>query len=198
MGEIDEQISEAIERASEGGSRLNSLIAILVALAATCMALGNVKAANLGDKMSQAQAKSVDTWSYYQAKSTKQNLAESTLDQLKSLKEVSTSKDLAALDKRIAQQEEQVARYDKEKADIKKEAEGYQEVYDKLDERGDQFDLSEAAFSLAIALLGITALTQKRWLLAIASVFLMIGFFFNLSGFLNWGFHPDILMNWLG
>lgn len=198
MGEIDEKITEAIEKASEGNSRLHSAIAILVALAATCMALGSVKDGNLGQKMAQAQAKSVDTWSYYQSKSTKQNLAESTLDQLMSMKELSASRTSdAGLEKRIAQNQQLVARYEQEKAEIKKEAEGYQTLYDKLDARGDQFDLSEAAFSLAIALLGITALTQKRWLLAFASILLVVGFFFNLAGFLDWGFHPDALMSWL-
>ena len=40
------------------------------------MAIDNVKDGNIGQAMAQAQAKSVDAWSYYQAKGVKQNLAE--------------------------------------------------------------------------------------------------------------------------
>jgi hypothetical protein len=200
MGDIDEKVSEAVERASEGG-RLNSIVAILVALAATCMALDNVKDGNIGQGMAQAQAKMVDTWSYYQAKSTKQNLAESTLDELVTMKSLGATKGGgvadAAVGERIENYKEQVARYEKEKAAIKTEAEGYQKQYDDLNIRDDQFDLSDAAFSLAIALLGVTALTRKRWLIVMALAFLAVGVTFGLAGFFSWPLHPDKIMSWL-
>src|SRR5260221_11533961 len=87
MAELGETISEAVERAGE--SRLNSTVAILVALAATFVALMSVKDRNLTLGMMQAEAKAVDTWNYYQAKSTKQNFAEATGDELVALKSVS-------------------------------------------------------------------------------------------------------------
>src|SRR6185436_18890375 len=80
MTDISEAVSEAVEHASE--SRLNSVIALLVALIATFMAICGVKAGNLGQAMAEAQAHMVDTWWYYQWKSTKQNLVEATLAQL--------------------------------------------------------------------------------------------------------------------
>ena len=63
--------------------------------------------------------------------------------------------------------------------------------------RHDQFDLSEAAMSVAIALLGVTALTRKRWLLGVAGVFLAVGVLFGVAGFLNWNIHADALVSWL-
>jgi len=197
MGELDETLSAAVERAGE--SRLNSFIALFVALAATCMALDNIKDGNITQNMSQAQARGVDAWSYYQAKGMKQNLAESTLDQLQAARESPSAigPALATLDKRIAAYKAQVAQYEKEKADIKAQAEGFQKQYDDLNQHDDQFDLSDAAFSVSIALLGVTALTRKRWLLGMAGVFLTVGFVFALAGFLGWSLHPDALMSWL-
>ena len=61
----------------------------------------------------------------------------------------------------------------------------------------DQFDFSEAALSVAIALAGITALTQKRWLLVVSGVFMAFGLLFGLSGFLGWNLNPAALMGWL-
>jgi hypothetical protein len=197
VGDIDEAVTGAVERAAE--SRLNSAVAVLVALAATCMALGNIKDGNIAQGMAQAQAKMVDTWSYYQAKGTKQNIAEATLDQLLALEAATAVKGgtAAGLQQRIATYRGLAARYEREKAVIKKEAEGFQQQYDTLNLHDDQFDLSDAAFSVAIALLGVTALTRKRWLLIVAGVGLAVGVVFGLAGFLGWGIHPDGLMSWL-
>ena len=57
----------------------------------------------------------------------------------------------------------------------------------------DQFDLSDAALSIAIALYGISALTRKRWLLVMATGLAAFGMFFSLAGFAGWSTHPDFL-----
>ena len=80
--ELSEQIKEAVEHAEHKASGLGNTVAILVALAATFVALVSVKDRNTTLHMDQAQAKAIDTWNYYQAKSMKQNLSEATLDQL--------------------------------------------------------------------------------------------------------------------
>lgn len=197
MGELDDAVGSAVEQAAN--SRLNSIVAVLVALAATAMALDNIKDGNITQAMAQSQTKAVDAWSYYQAKSTKQNIAEATLDQLQVIRATTQASGagLADVDKRIANYQTQVARYDKEKADIKAQAEGHQAEYDRLNLHDDQFDLSDAGFSVAIALLGVTALTRKRWLLGLAGVFLAVGVIFALAGFFQWPLHPDALMSWL-
>src|SRR4030095_15498333 len=100
MGELDEKVTEAAERGQ--GHVLNSIVAVMVALAATAMSIDNVKDGNVEPAMAQAQAKAVDTWSYYQAKSTKQNLAEATLDQLETMRAIKmAATSAAAVDKRI-------------------------------------------------------------------------------------------------
>ncbi|HEX9366347.1 MAG TPA: DUF4337 domain-containing protein [Vicinamibacterales bacterium] len=197
MGELDEAVSGAIEHARE--SKLNSIVAILVALAATMMALDNIKDGNITQAMEQAETHAVDAWSYYQAKSTKQNIAEATIDQLQALRATIAvgNAALADIDKKIAAYQAQVVRYEKEKADIKAQAEGHQREYERLNLHDDQFDLSDAGFSVAIALLGVTALTRKRWLLGLAGVFLLVGVIFALAGFFAWSLHPDALMSWL-
>ena len=196
MGEIDEKISEAVEKARESEGSLNSLIAVLVALIATFMALCNIKDGNIVQAMSQEQSKAVDSWSYYQAKSTKQNLAESVLDQLTLQKDEAAglaAPAAALLDKKIADYTAAVKRYEKEKNDIKKQAEAAQAEYDRLNVHDDQFDLSEAALSIAIALLGVSALTRKKWLVALAILFAGFGVVMGLAGFLGWSLHPDAI-----
>jgi hypothetical protein len=196
MSDISDTINEAVERGSE--SRLNSIIAALVAVAATFMALCNVKDGNIVQGMAQAQANAVDQWSYYQAKGMKQNLAEATLDQLQLQRTMLTDPKFAPiLDAKIAVYQKQVKKYEKEKIDIKANAEGQQKTYDALNFHDDQFDMSDACLSVAIALFGVTALTKKRWLLALACVFMFFGVLFGLAGFFAWGIHPDFFAKFL-
>src|SRR6476469_7150686 len=126
MSEIDETISEAVEKAQESHDGLNSLIAVLVALLATFMALCNIKDGNIVQAMSQEQAKAVDQWAYYQAKGTKQNLAESVLDQLQIRKAQPglSPQESALLDKEIGIYTANVKKYEQQKEEIKKVAEG--------------------------------------------------------------------------
>jgi hypothetical protein len=195
--ELSEQIKEAVERAEHKASGLGNAVAILVALAATFVALISVKDRNITLRMDQAQAKAIDTWNYYQSKSMKQNLAEATLDQLMAARGSAAAVATADLDKRIANYEKQVKRYDHEKGEVKEEAEGYEKRYEELNSRHDLFDLCEASMSVAIALLGVTALTRKRWLLGVAVVFLALGAFFGVAGFAGLPIHPETAIKWL-
>jgi hypothetical protein len=199
MSELGEKVAETIHEHEHehGSSGLGSIVALLVALAATFVALASVKDRNITLRMDQAQAKSVDTWNYYQAKSTKQNLAEATLDELIALKGATPAAAGPELEKRITEYEKQVKRYEHEKGEVKEEAEGYEHKYESLNEQHDLFDLSDAAMSVAIALLGVTALTKKKWLLGVAAVFLLAGVFFGFAGFMNWSIHPESAVKWL-
>jgi DNA repair ATPase RecN len=199
MGDIDEKISEAMEKASE--SRLNAAVAVFVALSATIMALSNVKDGNIVQAMQQAQANGVDAWAYYQAKGTKANLASSAREQIELMRDTTlnpTPEVRAVFDKRIAEYAAMEKKYDAEKEDIKRQAEGFQKQYDALNVHDDQFDMAEALMSVGIALFGVTALTRKRWLLVVAIVFASFGTILGLAGFLGWNLHPDWLARLLG
>lgn len=196
MSDISETIQEAVEKAREEDSRLNSVIAALVAVAATFMALCNVKDGNIVQGMAQAQAKAIDQWSYYQAKGTKLNIAENALDQLTLQKAIAPAA-ATLIDARIAVYEKQIAKYQREKEEIRRRAEASQKEYDALNFHDDQFDMSDACLSVAIALFGITALTRKRWLIVLACTFMLLGVIFGLAGFFAWKIHPDFFARWL-
>jgi DNA repair ATPase RecN len=198
MGEIDEKISDALDKARE--SRLNTVIAALVAVTATLMALNNVKDGNIVQAMQQAQASGVDEWAYYQAKGTKQNFAIAAREQLEIMRDATpnpTPELRVMFDRRIAEYVAQEKKYEAEKEDIRRKAEGFQKQYDELNRHDDQFDAAEALMSVAIALLGVTALTRKRWLLIVGILFAGTGEILGLAGFLNWSLHSDWLASLL-
>jgi len=197
MPDVSETVTEAVERDRESHSHLNSAVAILVALTATFMALCNVKDGNVTQAMTQAQAQAVDTWSYYQSKSIKGHLAEQTVDQLRIQRALAPPALLPMLDAKIAEYAKQAQKENSEKKKIQAQAEGYQKDYDRLNFRDDQFDMSDAALSVAIALFGVTALTQKRWLILVAIAFMLFGVLMGLAGFFGWPIHPDAFAKFL-
>jgi Domain of unknown function (DUF4337) len=194
MSDVTDSAQESIEAAEK--SKLNSAVAVLVALSATFVALCNVKDGNVVQAMAQAQAGAVDQWAYYQSKSTKQHIAETTADQLTVQRDIAVNLSPEArklLDAKVAQYQSDSKKYDKEKGEIKQIADGLTHQYDALNVHDDQFDMSEACLSVGIALMGVTALTQKRWLLGVASGFAAFGVVFGLAGFCGWNLHPDWL-----
>lgn len=178
---------EASEHASE--SRINANVAVWVALTATFMALCNVKDGNVVQAMSQAH--SIDTWSYFQAKSTKEAILENAVDLLKVQK-------TPGYEELIKKDEAQIARYEIEKAAIKKQAEGFQKEYEDINVFDDQFDMTDAFLSIAIAMFGVTALTQRKWLLYFASGVAILGMVLGITAFLKIPLHSDIISKILG
>jgi DNA repair ATPase RecN len=194
VGELDEKIGESLERARE--SRLNTWVAVCVAVSATFMALCNVKDGNIVQAMAQAQANGVDAWAYYQAKGTKENLAIAARDQIALMRDVTPAASPEArvlFDTRIAEYDGLAKKYAAEKEDIRRQAEGFQKQYDALNVHDDQFDMAEAILSVAIALFGVTALTRKNWLFGLAFLFAAFGVILGVAGFLGWSLHPDFL-----
>jgi len=189
MTDINESIQEPFEQASK--SKINSVVALMVAITATFMALCNVKDGNIVQAMSQAQANALNAWSYFQAKSTKQSIAENSLELVK-LQNMPASADI------IKSYEDKIARYEKEKAEIKTQAEGFQKQYDDINLFDDQFDMTDALLTISIAMFGIASLTQKKWLLYFASSVSITGIILGLTAFMKISLHSDIISKILG
>src|SRR5436190_24374185 len=65
--------------------KLNTLVAISVALLATFMGICKVKDDNIVQGMQQAQADKIDNYSWYQARNIREEIAKSTVAELKVL-----------------------------------------------------------------------------------------------------------------
>jgi hypothetical protein len=124
-------------------------------------------------------------WNYYQAKSSKQNLAELALA-------------LAPADKRDFYAKE-VDRYKTEKAQIQKDAEALEaevKKYDKLSDEANEksaqrihphhrWELAMTIFQIAISLASITILTRMRWLYFASGLAGAIGVGLGLAAWLH-------------
>jgi len=192
-----ESLNEDEPRADRRSARLNAMVAVTVAVLATFMGICKIKDDNIVQAMQQAQADKLDHWNFYQARNIRQEVALSTLEQLKLARLGRAAPEAAAYDAAIARYEKIATDQAAKKDELKKQAEQDQKTYDGLNFHDDQFDLSDAALALAIALLAVTALTHQRWLYWLTLLPTAFGVFMGLSGLLGWMFHPDALVRLL-
>jgi len=105
------------------------------------------------------RAEASDLWNYYQAKSTKQNLAE-------------LAAAISSDPKKVDFYQAEAKRYSAEKDGIKKQAEAHEAKAKDFNDKSEKalhphhnLSISMTLLQIAIALASITVLTQKRWLL---------------------------------
>src|SRR5437867_1419401 len=189
----DKKDTEAVAEAKKSKAHLNTLVAISVALLATFMGICKVKDDNIVQAMQQAQADKIDNYSWYQARNVREEVANATVAEL-------TAQAAAASPPAKAAYQEQIKAYQaiaQEQAEKKKiqqaDADKADKTYNELNFHDDQFDLSDAMLALAISLLAVTALTQKRWLFVLAMFPTVFGVIMGLAGLFGWHIHPDSL-----
>lgn len=181
-----------IDADGKRSNRLNNLIAISVALLAAFMAVTKVKDDNIVQAMLQAKSDAVDTWGEYQAKRIKHHVVELGRDQTSALR-TTAAQNAAALDSLVQHYEAEIARYQEEEAELQKKARAFEAQYDALNYKDDQFDLSDAALSVCLAMLAVAALTRKWWLLWASWLIAAAGVVMGMAGLIGLKLHPDWL-----
>jgi hypothetical protein len=157
-----------LEHAQQGGhgdhGRMTNQIALFTAIIATVGALfgymGGATQANAGLYKNNAAIKKTEAsnqWNFFQAKSTKQSLAE-------------LARDLAPEDKKASYQAK-ADRYEKEKCEIKVVADKLELEATEWDHQSDEqmhqhhrWAQSTTVLQVSIALAAIALLTKKKWL----------------------------------
>ena len=157
----------AVEHAAHGSDGFSNNIAVMTAILATVGATfgylgGSTQndAALFKNNAAIDKTQASNSWNYYQAKSSKQNLAELAMT-------------LPGVDPK--RYEVEVARYKGEKEEIKKEAEKWEESSKEWNHKSDeamhqhhQWALATTAEQIAISLAAITLLTRKKWMMGLA------------------------------
>jgi Na+/glutamate symporter len=147
------------------GSGMINQIAMFTAIIATVGAIfsymGGATQANAGLYKNNAALKKTEAsnqWNFFQAKSTKQSLAE-------------LARDLTAKDQDKTKYQAKIDRYEGEKADIKTKAEALEAEATEWDHQSDEqmhqhhrWAQATTVLQVAIALAAIALLTKKKWL----------------------------------
>ncbi len=162
-GTHEHELEHATEQAHGAGGMINQ-IAMFTAVVATVGAIfsymGGFTQANAGlfkNNAAISKTKASNQWNFFQAKSTKQSLAE-------------VSRDLSPEDRKPVYQAK-IERYEKEKNEIKTVAEGFEKESLDWDERSEaemhqhhRWAQATTVLQVSIAMAAIALLTRKKWL----------------------------------
>ena len=177
-GPHDHELEHAAQGGHESGGMI-AQIAVITAIIATVGALfsymGGATQANAGLYKNNSAIKKTEAsnqWNFFQAKSTKQSLAE-------------FARDLAPVDNRPTYQNK-IDRYEKEKGEIKLAAEKLEAESSAWDHSSEEqmhqhhrWAQATTVLQVSIALAAIALLTRKKWLeygmFALASIGLVLG-----------------------
>jgi biopolymer transport protein ExbD len=177
--------------------RLNELVAITVVILTVFMAVTKIKDDNINQAMQKAKAESVDAWTEYQSTRIKLHVDENGLSTLRLLETTGQiDKTLAA--KQVAEYEADIAKYQQRSKETRAKAERLDQEYERLNYRDDQFDLSDAFLSMAIALAAIASLVEFYWLLYVAWAAGAFGVTMGIAGFAGWALRLAPLATLLG
>ncbi|MFN8992616.1 MAG: DUF4337 domain-containing protein, partial [Pseudomonadota bacterium] len=158
------------------GGRLTQSVAIFTAILATIGAIVSYQGGHTQNEAlyykNEAVLKKTDAanqWSYYQGKSTKQNLAE-------------LAEALAATPEQKAKYAADIARYKVEKEEIKKKAEGLEALSLAADKKSetalnphDKLAQAMTFIQIAISLAAICVLTRRRWMFGLSGASAAVG-----------------------
>ena len=161
-GPHDHELEHAAQHEPKGfAGQLAVITAILATVGAFFSYMGGATQANAALYKNDAAIRKTEAsnqWNYYQAKSSKQNLAEFAAD-------------LTTNDDQRAKYKDKVARYEKEKNEIKDAAEKLEAESKHFDEQSGEemhkhhrWAQATTALQISIALAAITLLTKKRWM----------------------------------
>ena len=187
------QNDSAKDTANSRTRYLNTWVAVSVALLATFMGICKIKDDNIVQAMQQAQADRIDHWGFYQARNVRQEVAQAEVDQLQLIAAGQPEAARARSAPVIARYQALVVEQKAKKDSLRAQAEQDQKTYDALNFHDDQFDLADALISIAISLLALTSLTQRRWLFWVAMVAAVFGVLMGVSGLFSLQIHPDAL-----
>jgi hypothetical protein len=199
VADRDADANDQDTRAASGkrARHLNAAVAITVALLATFMGICKIKDDNIVQAMQQAQADKIDHWSFYQARNVRQEIAETTITQLKLQQAAQPPAQQAAWNEPIARYEALAKDQAAKKEELRKQAIADQATYDALNYRDDQFDLSDALLAIAISMLAVASLTQLPWLFFASLVPAGLGVLMGVAGLVGLHLHPDRITAWL-
>ncbi|MCU1778344.1 DUF4337 domain-containing protein [Pseudomonas sp. 14P_5.3_Bac1] len=159
----EKHIEHTTEHAHGRGDNFASRIAVMTALMATLGAMlsyqaGSTESEAAMDKNNAAiiKTEAANQWNYYQAKSSRQNLAE-------------LATHIPGVD--AAHYKDEIERYKSQKEDVRKQAEKLEATSKKWDQKSEEalhqhhrWAQAMTAIQIAISLAAITLLTRKEWL----------------------------------
>ncbi len=165
--------------------RWTQWVALTTTILAVCTAISSMKGGGYSGRIQILNTQEANRWSYYQAKSIKENLSSSAKDNLLAYTMNSTDlKTRQAVEEKIKKYDEKILKYKEEEETIKKEAEALQEEQKECKKHSASFGFAVMWLQIAIMLSSVSALLKKKELWYAGLCFGIAGLVYMLNGYL--------------
>ena len=104
----------------------------------------------------------------------------------------------AALQAQATEQQAAIDKYTARSKELSDKAKAYEQSYDAMNYRDDQFDMADVFLSIAMAVIGVSALIESWPLLLLGLASASVGALMVAAGFAGWGLHSEWLASLLG
>ncbi len=178
----------------KANERANNLVALTIAILAAFVAVTAIKGSNLEQQMQQAQAERNNSWAWYQAVRVREDMA---TYQLANLQREARTRSNASLQAEITEQVAEVGRVRERKDEVQARAIGAEADFARLSTFDDQYDISSALISIAMAILAVCLLIRARWLFWFSLGPALIGIAFGTTAMLQIAIHTGQWFAWL-
>ncbi|WP_395647260.1 DUF4337 domain-containing protein [Terricaulis sp.] len=187
--------AEADAKSHEG---FNNLVALTIAVLATFMAISAIKASNIEQAITQAEAERNNSWAWYQAVRVREDMATYQLSHLERLARTNHDPEEAArLSAEITAQNVEIAHVRARKDEVQARAQGAEAQVSELSVFDDQYDISTAIISIALSLLAVCVLVRARWLFGFSLLPAVAGVAVAALAMAHIPLHMDRLVAWL-
>ena len=147
-------------------------VAVTTTILAVCTAIAGSRGTACVAKNQLLTSQEGSKWAYYQAKSIKQNLAETQRTAFSAqMFTAQNPQEQEFLQKALTAYRVDIERYDKEKNQIKQEAEALAKENRVIERRWNQFSLAVVFFQIGIMLSSVSALLRRKemWIIGLVS-----------------------------
>ncbi|MBI3505351.1 MAG: DUF4337 domain-containing protein [Proteobacteria bacterium] len=167
----------------------NRKAAILIAVFAACLAIAETGAKSAQTHSLSANIEAANLWAFFQAKTVRQTTLRTAGEELEIVLDRTGEALPEAATKRIAAWRETIARWESEpdtqegRRELAARAKAAEAVRDRAAAAYHHYELSSAAFQLAIVLMSAMVITGAAFLTLLSSGMALVGTFFGLVGF---------------
>jgi len=155
---VDLKADRAAQKEKEKREAWTKYVSLTVVIIAVIAAIISQWSGKYSSRVQMSQAQASDQWAFYQAKSIKQHLDETTVAQISRLTNTNDAEAMAML----AKLKTDLGRYDQEKADIKARAEALEKTRDDAGKRSGKMGTAISCFTVAIACASICTVTKRK------------------------------------
>ena len=170
---VDLKADRAAQKEKEKREAWTKYVSLTVVIIAVIAAIVSQWAGKYSSRVQMSQAQASDQWAFYQAKSIKQHLDETTVAQFSRIANTNDAEAMATL----AKLKTDLDRYEQEKADIKAKAEALEKTRDDAGKRSSRMGTAISCFTVAIACASICTVTKRKPLWFVSMILAAVGLF---------------------